>query len=151
MAVRADIDEFLKRKRILMVGVSRHDKDFTRAVYREFARRGYETVPVNPNAREVDGAPCFASAGEVEPPAGAALVMTRPDAIGRVTADCVAAGVGIVWLYRGGAAASEAAAFCRSRGVRVIQGECPMMFLSNPAWPHRAHAFCRKVVGTYPG
>ena len=42
MTVRADIDEFLGRKRLLVVGVSRNAMDFTRIVFREFQQRGYE-------------------------------------------------------------------------------------------------------------
>ena len=51
MALRARIDDFLSRKRLALVGVSRNPQDFTRSMFREFRRRGYDVVPVNPNVR----------------------------------------------------------------------------------------------------
>jgi predicted CoA-binding protein len=47
MATRAAIDDFLGCRRLAVVGVSRDDEDFSRAVFRAFTGRGYEAVPVN--------------------------------------------------------------------------------------------------------
>lgn len=45
---RTEINDFLSHRRIALVGVSRNPQDFSRAVFRELATRGYEVVPVNP-------------------------------------------------------------------------------------------------------
>ena len=42
------IEQFLKQKRIAMIGLSRNRKDFSVDLFREFCSRGYEMVPVNP-------------------------------------------------------------------------------------------------------
>ena len=55
MTERQLIDDFLAQKRIAVVGVSRNPRDFTRTMFNEFIRRGYDAVPVNPNAAEIDG------------------------------------------------------------------------------------------------
>ena len=71
----------------------------------------------------------------------------------RVVRDCDDAAVRVVWMYRavGAGAVSRAAVdFCRARGMRVIEGECPFLFLPKAGWPHLLHRFCRKVLGTYP-
>jgi hypothetical protein len=49
-----------------------------------------------------------------------------------------------------GAVSRGAVEFCRSRGIRVIEGECPFMFLPNAGFPHQFHGFCRKLLGAYP-
>jgi predicted CoA-binding protein len=54
------IEDFLAENRIAMVGVSREPKGFSRMLFEELSKRGYDMVPVNPNAPEVLGRPCFA-------------------------------------------------------------------------------------------
>ena len=58
------IQEFLGQKRLAIVGVSRKKQDFSRVLFREFQKRGYDVVAVNPSAQEIDGLPCFASVAE---------------------------------------------------------------------------------------
>lgn len=147
------IEEFLALKRIAMVGVSHHDKDFSRMLFRELVNRGYEVVPVNPKAQEIDGTRCYARLQDIpEPPAGA-LLMTAPTMTQVVVRDAAAAGVARIWMYKGGArgaVSTEAIDFCREAGMSVIPGECPFMFLPRAAWFHRAHGAVRKLAGSYP-
>jgi len=65
MTVMERIQDFLGQKRFAIAGVSRRPKDFSRALLREFRERGYDAVPVNPEAREMDGQPCFARLQEI--------------------------------------------------------------------------------------
>ena len=150
---RAQIDDFLSRKRLALVGVSRNPQDFTRSLYREFLRRGYDAVPVNPNVSEMEGRPCFARLREVTPPVEGALLLTSPAVTDQVVHECAEAGINRVWMHRGagiGAATRGAVEFCQSQGIKVIPGECPFMFFPNTAVFHRLHGFVRKIVGQYP-
>lgn len=150
---REVIDDFLRQRRIAVVGVSREERDFSRVMLRAFKERGYETVPVNPRATELAGEPCFASVRQVAPPVDGVLVMTGPDMSEAVVRDCLASGVTRVWLYRSGGrgAVSEAAlALCRESGVAVVPGACPLMFLPGAGLVHRAHAFARRLLGRHP-
>jgi predicted CoA-binding protein len=154
MTTHAEIDDFLSRKRLAIVGVSRNPQDFTRSVLREFLKRGYDMVPVNPGAEEMEGRPCFARLQDVTPPVEGALVMTSPSVTDKVVWDCAEAGIKRVWMHRGagvGAVSPSAVAFCKAQDIKVVEGECPFMFLPEAAWIHRAHGFCRKVMGRYPG
>ena len=147
------IQEFLGQKRLAIVGVSRRPQDFSRAVFREFRNRGYDVVPVNPAAREIEGQPCFASVREVQPPVSTVLLMTAPAMTEAVARDCADSGVERVWMFRGGgtgSASSEAVRFCESKGIAVIPGECPFMFLQGGAWFHRLHGWVKKITGSYP-
>jgi predicted CoA-binding protein len=148
-----EIERFLGRKRFAMVGVSRHPKDFSRSLFRAFREKGYDPVPVNPGATEIDGRPCFAKLQDVAPAVDAALLMTSPAQSERVVRDCAGAGIRQVWMYRAGgsgAVSVNAVAFCRSSDIAVIPGECPMMFLGDTGWVHRFHGFVRKITGSYP-
>src|SRR5512140_294315 len=86
---RAQIDEFLQQKRIAFVGVSRNPNDFTRKLFDEFCKQGFDLVPVNPGVKEIAGRKCFANVREVQG-ATAALLMTPPNITELVVADCLA-------------------------------------------------------------
>jgi len=147
------IEEFLALKRIAVVGVSQRPQDFSRMLFRELASRGYDVVPVHPAAQEIEGKQCFPNVQEIFPPVEGALVMTRPAVTYTVVRDCVAAGVGRVWMWGGagkGAVSSEALALAEIRKLRVIAGECPFMFLPAAGWIHRLHGMVLKIAGTYP-
>ncbi len=153
MATRKDIDDFLGQKRLAVVGVSRNGRDFTRSLFRELQGRGYDVVPVNPNLREVDGVPCFPHIRDVSPPVEGALLLTSPAVTEQVVEECAQAGIGRVWMFRAagaGAVSRDALRFCASKGIRVVDGECPFMFLPATGWFHRMHGLIRRLLGRYP-
>jgi predicted CoA-binding protein len=138
---------FLTLPRIAFVGLSRQEKDFSRMVFRELAKRGIDVVPVNPAAAELEGRPCFPRLADVQPPVQAALLMTHPEQTERVLADCVASGVKRVWLHRGagkGSGDERALAYCAAHGLEVVHDLCPFMALPDAGFPHRLHGFFRK-------
>jgi uncharacterized protein len=153
MASKQAIDSFLSCRRLAVVGVSRDPRDFSRAVYRAFVERGYDTVPVNAAGGEVEGRPAARGVGEVEPPPEAVLLMTPPAATAVVVRECAEAGVKRVWMHRGsgqGAVSAEALSFCRAQGIEVVDGECPFMFLPGAGWFHGVHRFLRRLGGRLP-
>jgi predicted CoA-binding protein len=153
VVLRQRIDAFLAAKRIGFVGVSRGRRDFSRTLFRAFQARGYDMIPVNPHAEEIEGARCYARVGDVAPKLDAALVMAPRTATTEILEDCSAAGVSLVWLYGlngPSAATAEAAAFCEQRDMQLIPGYCPFMFLSGAGWMHRLHGWILKCVGRYP-
>ena len=144
MSDRALIERFLADRRLAIVGVSREAKSFSRAVLRAFLERGYDAVPVNLEADEIEGRQCFRSIVQVKPPVNAALLMTPAAQTAEAVADCLAAGVRRVWLHRGigpGAVSAEALTLCRIARVEVVPGECPLMYLPGTGLPHRIHGF----------
>jgi predicted CoA-binding protein len=147
------IQEFLGQKRLAIAGVSQQPKDFSRLLFREFQARGYDTVPVNPAAREIEGQQCFARVQEIQPPVDGVLLMTTPKVTETVVLDCAEAGIKRVWMYRAagnGAVSAEAVQFCAANGISVIPGECPFMFFPGTGWGHRFHGWVKKIAGAYP-
>jgi uncharacterized protein len=145
---RENADDFLAHKRLALVGLSRNPQDFSRYVYKELRGRGYDVVPVNPNLAELDGARCFARLQDVTPPVEGALVMTAADQSEFVVHDCAEAGINRVWLHRAtgvGSVSQAAVDFCQQRGMRLVAGYCPYMFLPKASFFHRLHGFFRKL------
>jgi uncharacterized protein len=150
---RKDIDDFLAQKRLAMVGVSRNPKDFSRGLFRDLYRRGYDMVPINPMLDEVEGQKSYACLQDVAPPVDGALLMTAPAVTEVIVRDCLAAGITRVWMHRGGgtgAVSQVAIDFCRRKGIRVIAGYCPYMFLPETPFFHRVHVLFMKLTGHYP-
>jgi uncharacterized protein len=153
MATMKQVSGFMQRKRLAVVGVSRNPRDFTRTLFREFVRRGYDAVPVHPGVSEMEGRPCFSTVREIGPPVEAAVLLTSPEVTDHVVRDCAEAGISSVWMYRAtgaGAVSRQAVAFCESNHIDVVAGECPLMFFPNTGLLHRAHACIRQLTGRYP-
>jgi predicted CoA-binding protein len=134
-------------------GVSRQANDYSRLVFQEFRQRGYDIVPVNPSATEIDGIPCYASLEAVAPPVEAALLLVSAKSLVQATRDCLKNGVRHLFFRQGENSSPEhrmAVALAREAGASVIAGECPLMFLPDTGWIHRAHAAINKITGHYP-
>ena len=149
---QAVIKDFLAQKRMAIVGVSRDPQHFSRALYNEFVKRGYEVAPINPAVKEIDGTPCFDRV-QAAPPVDAVLIMTPATQTDQIVRNCAEAGIKRVWLYKGeglGAVTASAVEFCQQHGMSVVDGQCPFMFLPQTPWFHRLHGMVRKVSGKYP-
>jgi predicted CoA-binding protein len=149
-----DIREFLALRRIALVGVSRDAEDFSRYLLREMCARGYDMVPVNPAAQgEFEKRQCFARVQEINPPSEGALVLTASRDTEQVVRDCAEAGIRHLWMHRSGGQGSvnqAAVDFCHEKGIHVVEGYCPFMFLAQTPFFHRVHGFLLKVAGSYP-
>ena len=69
MTTLKQIHNFLGRKRLAVVGVSRNPQDFTRTLFHELQSRQYDVVAVNPNLEQIAGMPCCARVADIDPPA----------------------------------------------------------------------------------
>ena len=96
---RAEIEEFLALPRLAIVGVSRDEKEFGGALFRDLLQRGYQVVPVNPHVDNIAGAQCYARVQDITPPVDGALLLTAPRFNEAVAEDCAEAGVKHVWFY----------------------------------------------------
>ncbi len=153
-AARLRIEDFLKQRRIAIVGAARGEREFSRKLLREFVSRGYEVAPVNPNADTIDELTCFARVRDIQPPVDAALIMLPRGSVMETLAECRQAGITRVWFYgiNGPGDVSPAALeYCETHGIEAIPGYCPFMFFEKAGFIHRIHAGVMKLMGTYPG
>ncbi len=144
MTARTHAEAFLRLHRIAVVGVSRKSRSFSRMLFREFLKREYDAVPVNPAARDIEDRPCFARVQEIDPPVEGVLIMTTGDAIKTVLADCAAADVKRVWIYGilgPSRIPEDTIRYCDEQSLTVVPGYCPFMFFPEAGWMHRAHAW----------
>jgi predicted CoA-binding protein len=152
-ATREDIRDFLAQRRIAVAGVSRDPQQTGNHVFRKLEACGYEVFPVNPRAAEAEGVRCYPDLRSVPPPVDGVVVVTRPaDALALVR-ECEALGIRRVWMHRSfgaGSVSDEAARLGRERGMTVIAGGCPFMYLE-PVDPfHRCFRWLLGVQGKLP-
>lgn len=141
MPTQESIDRFLQGDRLAIAGMSRNPKQFANVVARELRDRGYEVLPVNPNADEIEGVRCYRSVAEL-PDVDGVLVMVPATEAAAVVEQCAAHGIERVWLHRGvgrGSVSDEATAAAHAAGIDVVDGACPLMFLPEAGWFHRLH------------
>lgn len=152
MTTRERIDEFLRQRRIAVVGVSRNPREFSRRLWRDLQSYGFNAVPVNPHIAELDGARVFATVRDITPPVDAALVITAAAQADSVVRDCLDAGVTRIWLHLGLGREPLSAGvreLCHSRGIAPIDGFCPYMFLPQAGWFHHLHGFFARHSAAY--
>jgi len=145
--------DFLTFKRFAVVGVSRDPREFSRRLFEELLKRGYDAIPVNKNTAELDGRPCFLRPQDIKPPVKGALLMTSRDVTEQALRDCAEAGIRLVWIFGISGPKSigrQSVELCKELGLAVIPGYCPYMFIPGADWFHRFHAGFLKIVGRYP-
>lgn len=131
---------FLRGTRFAVAGVSRDKRHTANAVYRKLRDSGYQVVPVNPAAREVEGAPCYPDLASLPEPVDGVVAVTPPAAGVELVRQCAEAGIRRIWFHRsfGAGSVSEAAvAEARERGVACIAGGCPFMYCEPVDTAHR--------------
>jgi uncharacterized protein len=89
-------------------------------------RRGYRTIPVNPNAAggPINGETVYARLADVPEPIDMVDVFRRPDAAGGVVDEAIAAGAKVVWMQLG-VRDDDAAGRAEARGLKVVMNRCP--------------------------
>lgn len=146
-------NDFLAQKKIAVVGVSRSGDVAANLIYKRFRKAGYQVFPVNPNAEEVEGDPCFASVKAIPDGVDAVVVATHPAASEQVARDCAEAGVSKVWIHHSfgeGSFSQEAVDFCRANDITVIPAGCPLMFGKTADFGHRCMRFIFNLSGRIP-
>jgi len=125
------VAEFLRGKRIAVAGVSRNPGQAANAIYQKLRRSGFTVFPINPNAEQVEGVPCYRDVASLPEPVDGVVVATHPNDAPGIVGQCAAAGIRRVWFHRsfGQGSVSEAAVReCAAHGIEPIVGGCPLMF-----------------------
>jgi len=156
MNIKEQAAAFLAQKRIAVVGVSR-EQGTGNGIFTSLRQRGYEVFPVNPNATEVMGEPCYPTVQAIPGGVDAAVIVTRPEVTEAVVRDCAEAGVSHVWMHynalfgAGNSSVSDAAvAYCREHNIDVIAGGCPLMFGEGADVGHKCMRWILGVTGGLP-
>jgi hypothetical protein len=111
---------------IAVVGASPRRERPSHGVMAYLRRRGYRTIPVNPNAAgdTIHGETVYARLADVPEPIDMVDVFRRTEMAREVVDQAIALGAKVVWMQLG-VRDDEAAARAEARGLRVVMNRCP--------------------------
>ena len=144
---------FLAGKRFAVAGVSRQPNQAANAVFRKLKASGYDVVPINPKATEVEGVRCYDNVGSVPGPLDGVVIATPPAAAVEIVRQCHASHVPRVWFHRSfgnGSVSDQAVNEGRACGIDCIVGGCPLMFCEPVDVGHRCMRWWLQRKGRVP-
>jgi predicted CoA-binding protein len=150
----SSVVEFLSGKRFAVAGVSRDSRQAANAVYRKLRASGFEAVPVNPHAMEVEGVRCYPNLPSISGSLDGVVIATHPRNALEIVGQCVERNVSQVWFHRSfgeGSVSQVAVQACHGRGIKCIVGGCPMMYCEPVDFGHRCMRWLLRLGGTVPG
>lgn len=144
------IAKFLKRKNIVVAGVSRDAKKGTGMfIFKKFADAGYNTFALNPNSDEIDGVKCYRSLKSIPGKVDAVFSVTNPSASLSIAKECAENDINMIWFHRfvgAGSYIEETIKYCKENKIEAVTYGCPAMFL-NPDFGHKCFKFILKYTG----
>ena len=111
---------------VAVVGASPRRERPSHGVMAYLQRRGYRTIPVNPNAAgaTINGETCYARLADVPEPIDMVDVFRRAEMAGGVVDDAIAVSAKVVWMQLG-VRDDNAAACAEAHGLQVVMNRCP--------------------------
>jgi predicted CoA-binding protein len=143
------VADFLRGKRFAVAGVSRVGRgSAANAVFAKLRDCGYEVFPVNPNASQVEGVPCYPDLESVPAELDGVVVVTHPSVSASIVKQAAKRGIRRVWLHRSfqGSVSAAAVRECNNANIACIVGGCPLMYCE-PIDP--GHKWMCKVLGWF--
>jgi predicted CoA-binding protein len=149
MVSKTTVDDFLARRTLAVVGVSREGKKFGSTVYKELKSKGYTVFAINPKAEKIGDDPCYPDLRSLPEPVEGVVVVVPPAQTEQVMRQVVESGIPRVWLQQG-AESETAIRYGEEHGISVVHNECILMFAEPAAFPHRLHRWIWKILGKLP-
>ena len=106
-------------KTVAVVGASSQRQKFGNKALRAFQAQGYRVIPINPNERDVEGLPTYASVLDVPGPIDMATVYVQPEVTMRLLGEFQQKGIPEIWVNPG-AEDDRVMAEARRRGMNVV-------------------------------
>ena len=140
------IQDFIRGKRVAVVGVSRKKIKFGNTIYRELKQRGYQVYAVNPSMMEFNGDICYPDLAALRGQLDGAVICISPLQAEGVLRQAAEVGLRNVWLQQG-AGTKELAALGRELGLNLTSGKCILMYAPPVASIHNVHRFFARLFG----
>jgi predicted CoA-binding protein len=149
MVTLNEIQNFLAPQKMAIAGVSRNQKKFGGAVFKELKEKNFELYPINPNAEEIQGVKCYKSVDELPTDVEHLLIVTPKYETEIVALAAIKKGIKKIWIQQQ-SDTPEAVKVIEEAGIPLIHKKCIMMFADPVKSVHGFHRFFVKAFGGYP-
>jgi len=149
----AAVFAFLEGRRFAVTGVARDGKLPANAIFRRLKDCGYEVLPVNPNATQLEGAACYPDVRSLPGEIHGVVIASPPASAVVIARQCGERGIRHVWFHRSlgeGSVSPEAVRECEKSGITPIVGGCPLMFCGKVDVFHRCMRWWLQRSGRAP-
>jgi len=120
----AEIKHILETgKTIAIVGLSDMPERDSYRVAEYLQAHGYRIVPVNPTVTTILGERSYASVTDIPEKVAIVDIFRKPEAVGPVVDEAIAAGARVVWMQLG-VVNHAAAEVARAAGLEVVMDHC---------------------------
>ena len=138
MTSKKDVDDFLDKKNIAVVGVSRKKGNFGNTIFNELKKKGYNTFAVNPSMEQFEGEKCYARLDDLKDQIDSVITVIPGNKTEAVVKEAHQIGVKHIWMQQG-SESEKAIEYCRDHGIHAIFNECIFMFLEPVKSIHGFH------------
>ena len=143
-----NIQNFIEKKQIAIVGASRSGKKFGNMAAKELKERGYEIFYVHPEISEIDGEPAYPNLEAVKNRVEAVWIGIPSEHGKPVLHQAANLGLKHVWLQQG-ADSPELINLGSELGLELVAGKCILMYAEPVGSYHKFHQVIWKLVGQY--
>lgn len=148
------VAEFLSGRRFAVAGVSRNPGPAAaNAIYRKLKASGYEVVPINPNAPEVEGDTCYPDLLSIPGQVDGLMFAAHPRVAPQLVLQCAERGIKRVWFHRSfgqGSVSDEAVREAQAKGINCVVGGCPLMYCEPVDVGHKCMRWLLSLRGRVP-
>ena len=143
------IEDFLKSKKIALAGVSRNKKKFGYISFKSLVEKGYNILPINPNANEIDDKKCFKSISDLPSDVESVLIMTPQNNTDEVLKEAIKKGIKNIWVQQM-SNTKNTIGIAEEYQKEIVIGKCIFMFAEPISGIHKFHRTLVKIFGGLP-
>lgn len=144
---KTKIENFLENKNIAILGYSKDKDQPANLIYKKLKDHGYKVFAVNPKSNQIKDVECFQDVKSIPDTIDGAVLCTPSVATESAVKDCAEQNIKHIWMHQGiGPGSFEQKAFelAKEKGMNVIPGGCPMMFIK-PDIFHKCLGWLKKL------
>lgn len=146
-ATLEQIESFLQDKKMALIGASRNEKKFGTQVLKHLLDKGFEVLPVHPEANELQGVNTYATIAQLPDDVNAIVLLTHKHDTDHLLAEALGKGINNIWVQQF-SETPDAISKASESQANIILGRCIFMY-TNPMGFHRFHEKINKFFGTY--
>lgn len=140
------IDDFIKSKKIAVVGMSRSGKKFGNYACKELKSKGYEIYPVHPEAKEIDGLICSPDLKSLNGKVDGIWISLPPQKVSQVLEEVSEIGLHNIWLQQGAWSEDVQKTIDRLH-LKVVSKKCILMYAQPVQSIHKFHRTIKGIFG----